>query len=991
MRTTKRLRQGLFLLLSFALMASGFSTAFSSKTYASSLPPTPMNQTVETVFTGTEILFDHDDDGISDPLPIGFDFNFYGTSYSEIYASTNGLLMFSNPSYNCCDSSSSLPFTGIDHFITPFYDDLYVKPYSKVFYTTIGDAPNRKFVIQYTNMGMYNTGLDEEKDEPFGTVQAILYESTNEIQYQYPNLIGINYDDLAFGSDALIGIQSLTGEYVTYSQTTKSLTEKQAIRFTPNTELSSYIMSGQAGYEPILLKSSLFPDSPALISPADGSKSVLNPTFHWNHSNGATSYRLLVATDPEFLSASIVVDQSGITENSFVVNGLQDGTTYYWKAVAINNNEFTFSNTNRFAASSLSSNTNLSALSLSGITLDQTVSESVYAYTATVPNNVTVTSVTYTTEDNNATVSLTLNENPVSNPINLNVGQNVISILVTAQDNSQTVYSVTVTRISNNALLSSLSIDQGTLSPAFSSSVLNYTVNVPNAVSSLNFSLSKGDPNQMLAVTGADYTSVTGDVYSYSASNLREGSNPIQIAVTAQDGTSINPYTLTVMRVSDSSSDFPSTGNPGGATVPTGPTNQTGISVTINGKTEQSIAAATVSEQNGKTVLTVTVNADMLMEQLANAGDMPVVVIPVTSIADKVTAVLTGGALKALENKNAILEIQTPIGSYKLPASEVLIDQLAQQLGAQTKLSDIIVHVDIAKSDGVNIELLKQAADKGGFTVMVPPVDFTVTAAFDNKTVNVNKFNSYVEREISLPDRTDASKLTTAVVLNEDGTTRSVPTDIIIRGGKSYAIINSLTNSTYALIWNPLEFSDVANHWAKDVVNDMGSRMVINGTGNGLFSPDRDITRAEFAAIIVRGLGLKLENGATSFTDVKITDWYSGAVATAHSYQLINGFEDGTFRPNDKITREQAMTIIESAMNITDLKAKFAVKTTEELLTPFIDADTVAGWAKNSVADCLQAGIVTGRSSTELAPKAHMTRAEVAAIVQRLLQKSELI
>ena len=68
-----------------------------------------------------------------------------------------------------------------------------------------------------------------------------------------------------------------------------------------------------------------------------------------------TTYRLLIATDPEFLSTSIVKDQSGITQNSFDMTGmtgLQDGTTYYWKVVAINADEVTFSNTFSFVASS---------------------------------------------------------------------------------------------------------------------------------------------------------------------------------------------------------------------------------------------------------------------------------------------------------------------------------------------------------------------------------------------------------------------------------------------------------------------------------------------------------------------------------------------------------------------------------------------------------------------------------------------------------------
>jgi uncharacterized repeat protein (TIGR02543 family) len=103
---------------------------------------------------------------------------------------------------------------------------------------------------------------------------------------------------------------------------------------------------------------------------------------------------------------------------------------------------------------------------------------------------------------------------------------------------------------SANALLSGLAVDQGTLMPAFSTSGLTYSASVANAVSSLNMSLTLGDPNQTLAVTGAVYSSVTGNVYSYRASNLAVGSNLIQVTVTAQNQTQ-NTYNLTVNRLSN--------------------------------------------------------------------------------------------------------------------------------------------------------------------------------------------------------------------------------------------------------------------------------------------------------------------------------------------------------------------------------------------------------------------------------------------------------
>jgi len=67
-------------------------------------------------------------------------------------------------------------------------------------------------------------------------------------------------------------------------------------------------------------------------------------------------------------------------------------------------------------------------------------------------------------------------------------------------------------------------------------------------------------------------------------------------------------------------------------------------------------------------------------------------------------------------------------------------------------------------------------------------------------------------------------------------------------------------------------FKDVENHWAKDAVNDMGSRLIVNGIGNDLYNPNTDMTHAEFAAIMMKGLGLKPVDGKAPFADVDGSD-----------------------------------------------------------------------------------------------------------------------
>jgi hypothetical protein len=428
---------------------------------------------------------------------------------------------------------------------------------------------------------------------------------------------------------------------------------------------------------------------------------------------------------------------------------------------------------------------------------------------------------------------------------------------------------------------------------------------------------------------------------------------------------------------------------PTAPSMPTVPVNIS-VDVLVNGKAENAGSAA-ASQVNGQKVMTITVDPVRLRERLESEGNGAVLTIPVSSDSQVVVGELNGEMVKNMEQKQAIVEIRTDIATYALPALEVNIDAISKQVGSTVALADIKVRIKIAEPAEPMVRVVDNAASQGGFTLVIPPMDFTVTAVYGQMTFEVTTFNSYVERTIAIPEGVDPNQITTGVVVEPDGTYRHVPTKIVIIEGKYYAKINSLSNSTYSVVWHPIEFADVANHWAKDAINDMGSRMIVSGMGNDTFKPNQYITRAEFAAILVRGLGLRLEDGEKLFTDVKQSDWYSSAIFTANSYNLISGFEDGTFRPDDTITREQAMIMIARAMKITGLNRQWEEHEIEEVLRSFADANQASEWAKLGVAEVLDAGIVSGRSSTQLSPRASITRAEVAAIVKRLLQASELI
>ncbi|MGG1515452.1 S-layer homology domain-containing protein [Paenibacillus oryzisoli] len=398
------------------------------------------------------------------------------------------------------------------------------------------------------------------------------------------------------------------------------------------------------------------------------------------------------------------------------------------------------------------------------------------------------------------------------------------------------------------------------------------------------------------------------------------------------------------------------------------------------------------AQQGDKTVTTVSVDPSKLEQTLSQEGKGATLTIPVNTPSDVVVVELTGQMIKSMEAKEAVLEIKTGNATYKVPAALININAVSQELGSQAALDNLKINITISTASAQTEKAVQDTASQNGYQIVVKPVSFEITGNSDGKTVEVSKFNGYVERTIALPDGADQGKLITGVVLNADGTFSPVPTTTTVIDGKRYAKISSMTNSIYAVINSPKAFADVNAHWAKEAVNDMASRLIIDGTGVGRFEPDRDMTRAEFAAMIVKGLGLlRPGTGKDLFMDVTKGSWYYDAVATAYEYGIIDGYGSGIFGPADRISREQAMTMAARAMKLTGLKVELQASEAEALLAGFEDADSSSDFARSSIATSIKSGIITGRDSHLLAPKSNITRAEVAVIIRRLLQKSGLI
>lgn len=178
-------------------------------------------------------------------------------------------------------------------------------------------------------------------------------------------------------------------------------------------------------------------------------------------------------------------------------------------------------------------------------------------------------------------------------------------------------------------------------------------------------------------------------------------------------------------------------------------------------------------------------------------------------------------------------------------------------------------------------------------------------------------------------------------------------------------------------------FEDVAaDHWAKNDIDILASKGVINGTTDKTFSPEANITRADFTMLLVKTLGLAAQVD-TNFVDVAASDYYYEAVGVAKKRGIVFGPGEGKFNPMAAITRQEMMVIIARALKTV---GKLDTIGTEADLNSFTDKSSIDSVAVNDIAACVKDGLVEGYNNL-LNPHGNVTRAETAVLMYRVYNK----
>lgn len=201
--------------------------------------------------------------------------------------------------------------------------------------------------------------------------------------------------------------------------------------------------------------------------------------------------------------------------------------------------------------------------------------------------------------------------------------------------------------------------------------------------------------------------------------------------------------------------------------------------------------------------------------------------------------------------------------------------------------------------------------------------------------------------------------------------------------GAGHVVFATNHFSKYLVYYNPVSFRDLPNqHWAASAIEALASKGIIDGMGDGTFQAETTVTRAQFAKLVTTALQATSDAAMTDFKDVTLEHWYYKYVAQAVQLGLLRGREDGSFAPDEPISRQDMAVMIAGAFRI-----MYGASSSHDLtlIDRFADKEEISPYALEAILTNLAYGLMQGKSVSVLDPAGTATRAEAAAFIYNLL------
>ena len=510
----------------------------------------------------------------------------------------------------------------------------------------------------------------------------------------------------------------------------------------------------------------------------------------------------------------------------------------------------------------------------------------------------------------------------------------------------------------------------------FNQSEMSYQV-VYDPDTETEIQLSVETTSDMTLVTYV-YGEIEGEIVSGLASEvLSLVPGTIEITTQAEDGSQVE-YSIEL-------SDKPFSTASSGTTATVVTPQPTGLlDVYFDGDNTTPIGLVTLEEESDLFIAKISFDQENMKELLEVAQEK--VTLALDQKIDVIEVALTGDMVRRAEDKEISYEIKTELGTYLIPAEAIKIAQVQQQLGKDVPYEDMIISIEIKDVSKEMSDLIEELERQGQVVFVSPQISYEVKADYGETSVAVNRFDHYVDRKILLPEGVDPSKITTGVLMDAAGKIVHVPTKVYEENGRWYASINSLSNSSYSVVYHPVEVTAVKDHWFMEAVNNLASRYIIQEIDT--FNPNAPISRGMYAAYISRALGIygNINNVSDYFSDINPGDALADAIAASVERGIIQGYPDGTYKADALISREEAMVMFSRAMKVVDL-----VNEDDLRIASYKDYELFSSWALDGARQAVGSGIFNGTSSTTLSPHGTFTYGEAAKAIENLLLQANII
>ncbi len=386
---------------------------------------------------------------------------------------------------------------------------------------------------------------------------------------------------------------------------------------------------------------------------------------------------------------------------------------------------------------------------------------------------------------------------------------------------------------------------------------------------------------------------------------------------------------------------------------------------------ERETGTITLVDEDDKKQAKIDVDEDILKDILKNqAGTSAVIDVKTGENVDVVEVEMEADIISTANENSKSLVVETDRVSFKIEPGTLDIGSSNDKISlSATKLSYDEIKDELPKTEGESVSLVYDfnlSIGEKKITSFNKPMTITIdidTSKIEDKDkVGVYYFNETDNQWEYLGGKVD-----------EDGTI-------------TFTVHHF---SAYTAMEYNKTFEDIVDHWAKEDIEKMASRHIAKGITEDKFAPKESITRAEFAALLIRALEIKENPDSVDFKDIAEDAWYKEVVSKAYGAGIVSGTEDNKFEPNNTITREQMATMIMRAYQHASGTRLGDIITTMEIR--FNDEAAASNWARRNIILSNAKGFMRGFPDGSFRPKENATRAQAIFVIKKLLVELDVI